>query len=151
MPIVEIALLIKVGGAIGWLQTILIVIGTAILGSFMLRQQGLATLMKARQRLDSGQVPAEQMLEGLMLVFGGALLLTPGFVTDTVGFLCLIPQTRQLLATWVRRRGLIAVAGGTASGRPGTSESAEYRSRPGPRRQTGDQPDIIDGEFRRED
>ena len=91
MPIIEIAVLIKVGGAIGLLPTLAIIIVTALVGTFLLRQQGLSTLNRARNRLASGQLPAEQMMEGMLLVVGGVLLLTPGFVTDAFGlFLSLI-------------------------------------------------------------
>jgi len=98
IPIIEIALLIQVGSAIGVLPTIGIVILTAIIGTAMLRQQGLATLQTAQQRMQSGQMPAQQIGEGLLLVFGGALLLTPGFATDAFGFACLFPVTRRWMA-----------------------------------------------------
>ena len=98
MPIIEIAVLLRVGDSLGWLLTLGIVVFTAVLGTAMLRQQGLATLNKARQRMSSGEMPAEQLLEGLLLMVGGVLLLTPGFVTDAFGFACLVPWTRQWLA-----------------------------------------------------
>jgi len=84
MPIIEIAVLIQVGSSIGLIATLLIIIATAILGTFMLRQQGLATLTRARQRMASGQLPAEQLMEGVLLLIGGVLLLTPGFVDFAV-------------------------------------------------------------------
>ncbi|MBX2838952.1 MAG: FxsA family protein, partial [Gammaproteobacteria bacterium] len=77
MPIIEIAVLIQVGRSIGVLLTIAIVIATAILGTAMLRHQGMATLRKAQTRMQSGEMPAQQLLEGLLLVVGGVLLLTP--------------------------------------------------------------------------
>ena len=98
MPIIEIFLLIKIGGSIGALATIGIVILTAVIGTWMLRAQGLSTLAKAQSRLSGGQVPAFEMMEGLALGVGGALLLTPGFVTDAIGFACLLPFTRRWLA-----------------------------------------------------
>ncbi len=104
VPIVEIYFLIKVGSIIGVIPTILIVIGTAVLGTALLRQQGLATLRRYQQSVASGRLPAQEMIEGLALVFGGALLLTPGFVTDAIGFLCLIPFTRQAVIRWLIRR-----------------------------------------------
>ena len=82
MPIAEIAVLIQVGGAIGGWTTIGIVILTAVIGTAMLRQQGLATLNKAQMRAQQGEMPAQQLLEGLLLLIGGVLLLTPGFITD---------------------------------------------------------------------
>ncbi len=104
VPIVEIYFLIKVGSLIGVIPTILIVIATAVLGTALLRQQGLATLRRYQQSVASGRLPAQEMVEGLALVFGGALLLTPGFVTDAIGFLCLIPVTRQAVIRWLLRR-----------------------------------------------
>lgn len=95
MPVAEITLLIKVGQQIGVLYTASLVVLTAFIGSFMLRQQGLATLFRAQERIQSGQIPVQEMLEGLFLAVGGALLITPGFITDVFGFLCLIPVTRK--------------------------------------------------------
>ena len=106
MPIIEIAVLIQVGGAIGGWTTVGIVILTALIGTYMLRQQGIATLAQAQQRMNSGQMPAQQMLEGLFLLIGGLLLLTPGFITDFFGFLCLIPPTRRFLTHKLASNGL---------------------------------------------
>jgi len=111
MPIVEIAVILRVGSALGWLPTLGIVILTAVLGTIMLRQQGLATLNKARERLGSGEMPAQQLLEGMLLMVGGVLLLTPGFVTDAFGFACLIPWSRQWLAGKIAARAIIGGVG----------------------------------------
>ena len=97
VPIVELWLLIKIGGLIGALPTVATVLLTAVVGVSLLRQQGLSTLLRARQRLAMEQVPAQELIEGLFIAFGGALLLTPGFITDAVGFACLVPLSRQLL------------------------------------------------------
>ena len=97
VPLIEIWVLIKVGGLIGALPTIGTVLLTAVVGVGLLRQQGLSTLLRARERLLMEQIPAREVIEGLFIAFGGALLLTPGFVTDAVGFACLIPATRRLL------------------------------------------------------
>lgn len=156
VPIVEIALLLRVGSAIGWFSTLLAVVFTAVLGTWMLRQQGLRTLAAARGRLDAGQLPATELLEGLVLVFGGALLLTPGFVTDAIGFACLIPPSRAWLAARVAQRvqlgaGIgVGVPPGGAAGGP----DAGPRGSGGPGGPGGQRPvsgDIIDGEFERVD
>ncbi len=97
MPIAEMWLLIEVGGRIGALPTIGLVLLTAMVGLALLRQQGTSTLAKANQRMQSGGIPAQEMAEGLFLAVGGALLLTPGFITDAIGFACLIPGLRQWL------------------------------------------------------
>lgn len=103
MPIVEITLLIKVGQQIGALYTAGLVVLTAFVGSLMLRQQGLSTLFRAQERMNSGQIPLQEMLEGIFLAVGGALLITPGFVTDVFGFLCLIPVTRKGIVRFAGR------------------------------------------------
>ena len=95
IPVLEVYLLIQVGSAIGAGWTILLVIATAVLGVNLLRQQGLHTLMKANQAMAQGQVPAMEMMEGFLLAIGGVCLITPGFFTDAVGFICLLPTTRK--------------------------------------------------------
>lgn len=116
MPIIEIAVLLRVGDALGWFPTLGIVVLTAVVGTAMLRQQGLATLNKARQRMGAGEMPAQQMLEGVLLMVGGVLLLTPGFVTDAFGFACLLPWSRQWLAKKIASRSVVSVAGGMGAG-----------------------------------
>ena len=153
MPILEIFVLIQVGGAIGALPTIAIVILTAIVGTWMLRAQGLSTVNKARSRLAGGEIPAFQLLEGLALGVGGALLLTPGFITDAIGFACLLPPTRKLLIHALSKKVSIAgMAGGAAgftqhgSQQPGGPQAGPAAT---PRRPVSG--DIIEGEFTRKD
>ena len=97
IPFVEMWILIEVGGWIGALPTIGLVVLTATIGLSLLKQQGLYTLMRARRKMDEGAIPASELVSGVMIAVGGALLLTPGFVTDALGFALLIPQTRQWL------------------------------------------------------
>ena len=101
VPLIEIFLFIKVGGAIGALPTVALVVVTAVVGVALLRAQGMQTMATFQQRIAKGEMPADTMLEGAALLFGGALLLTPGFLTDAVGFLCLLPVTRQPLVRWI--------------------------------------------------
>lgn len=154
MPIVEIFVLIQVGTAIGAPATIGLVILTAIIGTWMLRSQGLSTLDRARSRLAGGEIPAFQLLEGMALAVGGALLLTPGFVTDAIGFACLLPPTRHLLVNAVSKRvsfaGVAGMAGSAAPGSGGQSTGGQStgqakRSRPPA---SGD---VIEGEYTRKD
>lgn len=100
MPVLELWLIIQVGSQIGGLNVIALVFFTAILGTWLLRKQGIKTLMQAQSKMNAGQMPAKEMIEGICLAVGGALLLTPGFITDAIGFACLIPGIRT---------GLIAV------------------------------------------
>ncbi|MCW8831437.1 MAG: FxsA family protein [Gammaproteobacteria bacterium] len=105
IPLVELYLIIKVGGYIGAFWTVMIVIGTAIIGVNLLRMQGFNTLRRAQQNMERGAMPAMEMMEGIVLAVGGALLITPGFLTDTLGFICLIPFTRQALIRGFIKRG----------------------------------------------
>ncbi len=145
MPIIEIAVLIKVGGALGLLPTLAIIIATALLGTFLLRQQGLSTLNKARNRLASGQLPAEQMMEGMLLVVGGVLLLTPGFVTDAFGLFCLFPLTRQWLARRIAARSVAFAVGGATVVDP--RRAADGTSTPHKQSRS----DVIEGSYQRHD
>lgn len=96
-------ILIEVGGAIGPLPTVGLVILTAICGVWLLRLEGIATLTRVQEKLQRGEIPESELLEGIMLIIGGALLLTPGFATDIVGFVCLIPGLRRPLAARIIR------------------------------------------------
>ena len=98
VPLVEIYFLIQVGREIGALSTVLLCILSAALGAILLRIQGILTLLRAREKLRRGELPADNLLEGLILLIAGVLLLTPGFITDVVGFLCLVPSLRSMLA-----------------------------------------------------
>ena len=100
VPILEIWLLLRVGSAIGGGTTILIVVFTAILGAYLVRQQGFATLKSVQNQMNAGRIPAMEMAEGLALLMAGAVLLTPGFVTDAIGFALLIPPLRRAIIRW---------------------------------------------------
>lgn len=102
VPLVEIAVFIEVGGWIGLWPTLAIVIVTAVAGTWLLRMQGLATFAKAQDSLARQEFPVHEVFDGLCLLFAGALLLTPGFVTDTLGFLLFVPAVRSMLrkAIW---------------------------------------------------
>lgn len=145
-PIIEMYLLIEVGGYIGAWPTIGLVMITAVIGVALLRVQGLATLTRGLGRLDQGELPAEELVEGLLLAVAGALLLTPGFVTDAFGFILLTPSGRRMIARQVLRRvtivdpGSIGGARGPGFGRPGGAD--------GVRRGSGERVTVIEGEFK---
>ena len=103
-PIAEMYLLIEVAGYINALPTIGLVMLTAVIGVALLKQQGLATLTRGVGRLNRGEIPAREMAEGILLAVAGAFLITPGFITDTVGFTLLFPPSRSLIAGYLLKR-----------------------------------------------
>ncbi|MEM9332464.1 MAG: FxsA family protein [Pseudomonadota bacterium] len=99
IPILEIAVFILVGGQIGVFPTLGMILVTAIVGSILLRVQGFATLSRIQQKTEAGELPGEDLVNGVMIMIAGVLLLTPGFVTDTIGFLLFFPPFRKVLWT----------------------------------------------------
>ncbi|MDX1675739.1 MAG: FxsA family protein [Longimicrobiales bacterium] len=114
LPLVEIALLIEVGQAIGLAWTLAIVIATGFLGATLARRQGLRTWLAIQARLRQGQVPAGALVDGLLILIGGIVLLTPGLLTDLFGFALLVPATRNAMKRSLRARFQRAVERGDA-------------------------------------
>ena len=131
VPLAEIYLLLEVGGIIGALPTVLLVIFTAVLGSWLLRQQGFATFRRFQESLARGEVPAYEIVEGPLILLGGLLLLTPGFITDIMGIVCLIPPLRKKVAQYVVEHYMIQ------AGSFGESVTTKTN--------------VLEGEFRREE
>lgn len=130
VPLVEIYLLIQVGSVIGAGSTIALVVGTALLGAVLVRSQGFSTIARVRQQLDRGELPAMEIFEGLFLLVAGALLLTPGFFTDAIGFACLTPPLRRALIRQALASGVVRGQAGTvrgAGGRQGRIIDGDYR------------------------
>ncbi len=123
VPVIEIYILIQVGQVIGALWTIFFVVLTAIIGVQLLKSQGLSTLTRAQAKLNSGQMPAQELLEGFALVIAGAFLLTPGFFTDTVGFLLLFPLTRSFIISKLSAR--LMASGSFSMYSPNQSQSPD--------------------------
>ncbi len=126
MPIAEMWLLIEVGSAIGALPTIGLVFLTAAIGFALLRKQGFETLRRGNWKLEQGQLPAREMAEGLMLAVSGALLLTPGFVTDAIGFAGLTPAFRRWLFAKLERH-ITVVSHDTPAGGESRTIDGDYR------------------------
>ena len=120
-------ILIEVGGIIGAWPTIGLVVLTAVIGVGLIRAQGFATLMRGMARLNAGEVPATEMVEGVMLALAGALMLTPGFVTDTAGFVLLTPSLRRRLAAELLRR--FVSTGQMNTGEAGHTIEGRFRRR----------------------
>lgn len=154
VPILEMWLLIEVGSRIGALYTIGLVALTAFIGLHLLRQQGVSTLTRAQSRLNAGEVPATEILEGLFLAVGGALLLTPGFFTDAIGFCCLLGPVRRRIIQHMLKSGLVRANAGFQQrppfGQPGAGSQSGEGSRPEPRVDR-DGHVTIDGDYKRED
>jgi UPF0716 protein FxsA len=143
LPIVEIAILINVGEQIGGWYTVAIVIVTAFAGAHLVRQQGLSTLMQAQKKMHAGAMPGQEMAEGLLLVIAGVLLVTPGFVTDGIGFLLSLPMTRPLIAKGLVKHLSLKMVNPSFNG-----NFAQQHQQP---HSTHQSDDIIEGEFERKD
>ena len=104
IPIIEIYLLIEIGSMFGALTAVALVILTGFLGAFLARMQGLKTLYRIQESLREGRMPSGELLDALLIVIAGLVLLTPGFLTDSAGFLLLIPATRNSIKYWLRRQ-----------------------------------------------
>ena len=103
-PLVEIAVFIEVGERIGLWSTLGLVVLTAVIGTALLRQQGLATLASARATVERGGMPVQEVLDGVCLLIAGAFLLTPGFITDGFGAALLLPPLRRVIQRWAMKR-----------------------------------------------
>jgi UPF0716 protein FxsA len=143
LPIIEIAILINVGEQIGGWYTVAIVIITAFAGANLVRQQGLSTLMQAQKKMQTGLMPGQEIAEGLLLVIAGVLLVTPGFVTDGIGFLLSLPVTRPFIA-----KGLVKYLSLSVIKSSLDSNFAQNQNQP---HSTNQSDDIIEGEFERKD
>ena len=151
VPIIEITLLINVGQAIGAWNTVGLVLLSAFIGVNMLRYQGFSTLRRAQGRMATGEMPGREMVEGIVLAVGGALLLTPGFVTDVIGFLCLIPFTRQRFADMVLSKVTLINPAQGFHHHAGPEDFYQADPRDPRDSSTLHKGDVIDGEYRRED
>ena len=137
VPVIEIAAIIAVGRVIGGWQTLLLLVLESLLGAWIVKREGARTWAALQEALRSGRMPSRQLSDAALVLIGGTLLLTPGFVTDIVGFFFILPLTRPVTRAWLEAVGHPAAAradGGVAHGR-------RSRRRPGSGR-----PDVIQGE-----
>ena len=136
VPIIEVAVFIQLGNEIGLWNTVILILLTAIIGTWLLKSQGMATLKRAQENFQNQVFPVAEVFDGLCLALAGILLLTPGFVTDSVGFLLFLPQFRVILRTQIWAR---------------LAKSQSARVWVNPKNSTasqGDKPNTIDGSFR---
>jgi UPF0716 protein FxsA len=125
VPLAELYILIKIGTYIGGFNTILLVLMTTVLGALLARLQGLRTLRQIQLSLSQGQIPAEELIDGVLILFGGILLVMPGVLTDLFALVLLLPFTRTYFKRWLRRRFDRMMASGNV--RLGASDVAEIR------------------------
>ncbi|NCO03740.1 MAG: FxsA family protein [Alphaproteobacteria bacterium] len=114
IPIAEVAVFAAAGDEIGILNTLLLCVLTAIIGGYLVRKQGLATLLRSQENMRNGVLPIDEILDGLCIIVAGIMLCTPGFVTDTIGFLLLIPIIRTFVKTFLIRTGKFSIQGASA-------------------------------------
>ena len=123
VPLVELFILVKLGSVVGVLPTVAIVVFTGILGAWLARQQGMGVLKRLTTDLDQGRLPAEALIDGLLILIAGAVLLTPGLITDGLGFFLLVPQGRAVVRKTVAAR----FANRTDAGQPPVIDADWYR------------------------
>ena len=139
IPLIELAVIIKVGSLIGVFPTIALLILSAIVGISLVRREGLSTLMRAKQRSDAGESPEVEALESIIIALSGCLMVLPGFITDIIGICGLIPPLRRLLVHRIKKRVHIHTSGKTYEGYRADEPSASKK------------PHVIEGEFERKD
>ena len=116
VPLAEIWVIGQVWGAIGGIETVLLLLVVSVLGAMLVKQQGVSVLDRIQRRLESGSMPTDELIDGGLILFAGALMLTPGFITDTVGVLLLLPPSRAVLRSVVGRRFRHRIEAATVSG-----------------------------------
>lgn len=115
VPITDLYLLLKLGEIIGAYYTVIIILGTGFAGVYLAKSQGFAVINKYREQLGSGQMPGDQLLEGVMILVGALFLLTPGLLTDTTGFLFLLPVTRRPIREFIKKKLRKALSNGSVN------------------------------------
>nr|WP_217272988.1 FxsA family protein [Vibrio coralliilyticus] len=151
VPIIEIGLFISVGGYLGLWPTIALVLITAFVGASLVRSQGLQTLMSVQNRLQQGELPAQQILEGVMLAVSGVLLLTPGFMTDALGMLVLLPAPRAAMAKYLMSKMTVQSVGGGFQGGFGSGSFQQGPFDQDPFNQQSKDGNTFEGEYERKD
>ncbi|MCC4834835.1 FxsA family protein [Shewanella sp. 10N.7] len=150
VPAIELSVLISVGDVFGPLNTVALVFLTAIVGVSLVRSQGLSTLMSVQSKLERGEAPGKEIVEGMMLAAAGLLLLFPGFVTDLIGLLLLTPFTRSPIASYIfKRMQMRVVAGGGFQGQAGQNPFGQQGFGQNPFDQGRNDGNTFDGDFER--
>ena len=149
VPIIEITVLMQVGALLGVWPTVAIVIITAWLGAKYVKQQGVATLQSVQTKMAQGQMPSDEIVGGLLLLVAGIVLVTPGFVTDIIGLLLLVPVVRKTITQQVQQH--VNVSGAAANGGSFHTQSSSVNDNPFEQHINHHQGKTIDGEFERKE
>ena len=151
LAVAEVFVLIEVGSLLGAPLTVALIILTGVIGVSLLKKQGFAVFNRLQTKMASGQAPAQEMIEGVLLIIAGAFLVTPGFVTDIIGFLCLTPPIRAKFAQalislgWFKAVSVSGMGGNPYNQGPrSVNPESEHKSSP-------KNPDVIEGEYERKD
>jgi UPF0716 protein FxsA len=126
VPIAELYVILKVGDAIGILPTLALLVLDSILGAMLMRSQGRAVWARFQASMQAGRLPHREVFDGVLVIFGGAFLITPGFITDVIGILLLLPPTRALFRRWLIRRGGKVLGITFVTGRRGRMNGSDY-------------------------
>jgi UPF0716 protein FxsA len=128
LPLAELAVILQIAGYLGLAQTLILLVAVSVMGAFLLKREGVATWRRLQDTLRQGRMPTSEVTDGALILFGGALLLTPGFLTDVVGLMMLVPGPRAVVKRWLGRAFGIAVMRHPA-GRAGVVSSRVIRAR----------------------
>ncbi|ALM52843.1 FxsA family protein [Halomonas huangheensis] len=156
--LLDFTVLFSVGSEIGLLPTVGLVLATGFIGLHLIRREGVATFARAQQRMANGEIPSSELLTGAALIFGGALLMAPGFLSDALGFMCLIPNARRLMGKLLGKVGIhmkgFYMSGSTEQPGPRgpddwnqASGSSRSEDKPHQSSSAGNPDDPIEGEF----
>ena len=153
MPILEMVVLIEVGSVLGSITTVALVLFTAVLGVTLLRKQGLSVFLGFQEKMQSGEIPAQELVSVMLLVIAGAFLLTPGFVTDTIGFIFLVPKSREIIANYLINMGFNKIFGEgfIVESHVFDHEGSVYRESEKPPKTISEGSEIIEGEYKKEE
>ena len=150
-PVLELFVFVRVSAAIGFFPALLLIIAGSALGIVVMRLAGLATALRARESIQRGELPAEDMFQGLMMALGGGLLLIPGFISDVLGVLCLLPFTRRLIARKLRERAEAQTLRERAEAQTLRQRAFSDDPLAGRPQDPGHRPNVIEGEYQRRD
>lgn len=145
--LLDFVVLFSIGSQIGLFTTLLLVVGTGFVGLHLIRKEGVSTFARARQRMQVGEIPSSELLTGAALIFGGALLMAPGFLSDALGLACLMPNARRLMFKALTWLGLKTVTGPQQDTASSSAQSNHYKASRHEESQSSQEDGPIEGDF----